>query len=53
MRFILRVLFLPFKILGGSQISGLLININKKMPWLNVVLALIIAVVAMLVIYGV
>ena len=53
MRLLLRILFLPFKILGGSQISGFLINMNKKMPWLNAVLALIIAAIAMFVIYGV
>lgn len=53
MKTILRVIFLPFKVIGGSKISGFFLALNKKMPWLNVVFAIIIAALAIYIVYGV
>lgn len=44
MKKILTILFLPFRVLAGNQVSGILFNVFRKYPWLNIVFALMIAV---------
>lgn len=53
MKTILRFIFLPFTVLGGASISGFLLSINKKIPWLIIPISAITALVAMYIIYGV
>jgi hypothetical protein len=53
MKTILRLIFLPFKVLGGASISGVLLSINKKLPWLVVPISALIVLVAMYFTYGV
>ena len=53
MKTIFRIIFLPFKVIGGSTISGFFLSIYKKAPWLNVLVSIIIAALAIYFVYGV
>lgn len=43
MKTLVTILFLPFRVLAGNQVSGILFNMFKKYPWLNVILSLLLA----------
>jgi hypothetical protein len=53
MKTLFRIIFLPLKVIGGSTISGFFLTVYKKMPWLNVLVALILSALAIYFVYGV
>jgi hypothetical protein len=50
MKIIVMILFLPFRVLAGNQVSGILFNIFKKYPWLNIILSFLFALVTILIV---
>lgn len=49
MKIIATILFLPFRVLAGNHVSGILFNIFKKYPWLNIILSFLFALATILI----